>query len=354
VLEEKHTTKSSYRKIEGQFTDHAFGQATSLFSGVPQGPMIPQPKFTTQQPQITPPVQQALFARLEADGNSANDPVVDVPIIGEQPPQQPALDTVRTQALRYFDLDGDSDIVARMSDFKGKNKQEQQKRFMLLYIWAYQEIFRKPAASKKDVLTATRKKGILDKNCYGYFDSIESKYLSKGETGYKVNLDGDKEVKRILAEIEDDSVRGFQDWDKARPRDKQARMNKEIDERINSWVDVSVDINGFDLRKLKKPTNYAMFAIWVITKNIEGIKALKPVEVFNYLKRKYTSVPVTQSSITKALKRPYNASTFEKTSDGGYYLTQEAERTVASWIQGAQVDDTPEPEINDEEEGNEE
>lgn len=354
TFEERHTTKSSYRKIEGQFTDNAFGQATSLFGGLPQARPKPLRSVAPQQSWIASPVQQPLFANPEADGNIVSDQLVDVPGDEEQSGSLLRVDTVKDKALRYFDLDGEHDLVARISDFKGNNKQEQQKRFMILYVWAYQQIFSKPVSSKKDVLAATTKKGIFDTNCYRHFDDIESKFFSKGEAGYKISLDGEKEVSRILTEVEDESMKGFQDWNKVRPREKQARMNKDMGERISGWVDTPVDINNFDVRLLKKPTNYAMFAIWIVTTKIGGIKALKPVEVFNYLKRKHTSVPVTQKSIARALTRPYNASIFEKTSDGSYYLTPEAERKVAAWIQGAQVDDTPEPEGVHEEEGDEE
>lgn len=319
TLEEKSTSKSSYRKIEGHLSDNAFGQAASLFGGLPQTrpSSSHQPRIIHEASRLALPNSHPVITETDSSFEESKGGDEAITVTPEMPPSHHTSMPI-DRAQRYFDLDSDSELIARMSDFKGVNKQEQQKRFMILYVWAYALILGKPEPSKKIILAALSKKGFSDSNSFKHFSSIENKYFSKAGGGYRINLDGEKEVNRILNEIENDSIRGFQDWDKVKPRERSARLNKDISERIDRWVDMPVDINNFDVRKLKKASNYALFTIWVLTSRLKVEKAVKPVEIFNYLKRKYAHVPVTQKTINAALARPYNASVIEKTSDGGY------------------------------------
>jgi hypothetical protein len=345
-LEESQTTETASRKIEGHFTDTAIGQVAAILGGLSNYQVMPISQVRNETEVVRPALLDShpvSLGEVESSVEPLNNGNQVIRTVSETHSSE------LEKAQQYFELDNENDIVARLSDFKGMNKQEQQKRFMVLYVWAYGLIIGKPEPSRRTIMNALATRGFSDSNSSKHFIDIENKYFTKVGEGYKINRDGDREVDRIIDEIEDHKIKGFQDWGKVKSREKPSRLNKDISDRIDKWVDMPIDINNFDIRTLKTPTNYALFAIWLLTSQLDVDKAVQSVEIFNYLARKFTHVPVKQENISAALKRPYNASFIERTADGKYYLTPVGEEKVTSWVQkGLQVDASSGSDVDEE------
>lgn len=334
TLEEKQTRTTYYKKVQGKLTNTAFGDAASVFSGSPSmrrpivsvNPVIP----ANTNHQLSLPINSP---ELTFDGETVSQESV-VPNTSSLVNNA----STKDRAALFFEPDGEDALVPIVGDFKGENKGEQQRRYMLLFVHAYNFHFKRAMPSDKLVFVSMRNRSMFDNNCYNYFNSIATQYLVKTDAGYKVSLDGLNKIEEIVHEIEDRTKSGFRDWDKAvKPRNKGSK--REDIQEVNSWVDMPLDLGVFDIRSLKKPTHYALFGIWLITKKLEVAKAVKPGVVYEFLKRRFVAISVNSGKINRALTRRYNASFFQKTSEGLFYLTPEGESKVLQWLQGAPVQD---------------
>ncbi|KAB8333555.1 hypothetical protein SD80_012855 [Scytonema tolypothrichoides VB-61278] len=337
TLEEKQTKTSYFRRVQGKLTNTAFGDAASVFSGntSTRRPSVSvSPVHDNHQMSLPLSISEPTFGE---EGSSApmllSDNASKEIVISAQQASSP-----KERAALYFEPDGDGVLVSIVSDFKGKNKGEQQQRYMLLFVNAYNHHFKRVMPSEKAVFSAMRECGMFDANCYNYFGSVAAKYLVKIDAGYKINLDGGNRLEEIVHEVEDRTIAGFRDWDK--PGKPRNRSGKTDGGEVASWIDMHVEMDGFDIRLLKKPTHYALFGYWLLTKKLEVAKAIKPNVVYEFLKRKYVAISVTSRTFSGALNRPYNASFFQRTSEGLFYLTPEGEKRVLDWLQGAPIQDT--------------
>ncbi|NOK61363.1 MAG: hypothetical protein GFH27_549305n132 [Chloroflexi bacterium AL-W] len=260
-------------------------------------------------------------------------------------------DSEKSKASKYFQLHGESDVITKFNDFKGKKRKDQQERFIVLYVWAYNTILGKPVPVKQQVIEAMRRIKLHDTNSTTYFQQTANALLIHTDSGFELNTRGLQVVEQFLEEIGDNSVPdGFEYWKgSSRPGQKRHTISKEEDRQVKSWVEMSLDIGQLDIRELKAATNCAMFALWAITKGIDVIKATKPKMAYLYLTQKYTTVSVGSKAFITCLGRGSNKSKFSKNPEGLYYLTPQAEREVESWIKGTEIQQEVEPEVLDDE-----
>lgn len=181
TLEEKQTTKSSYRRINGRFSD-AFGQNAAGLFGIQ-----PQPRFIPELTRNVPPYQQHVLSLPVDDRNAFADQPADIFALEEQgrPPLQQ--DDGRDKALRFFEITGNDELIAKVTDYKGKTKKDQEQRFVILYVWAYSHIFSKAVPSRDHMNDAAKRAGLYDKNFATYFDQTAKTYLMASDGGYKLN-----------------------------------------------------------------------------------------------------------------------------------------------------------------------
>ena len=246
----------------------------------------------------------------------------------------------RSRALKHFRTHGDNEVQPKLVDFKGKNWKQQQRRFIVLYVWAYNEILGRPVPSKVNITEAAKKaSNIYDvSNIRKYYEEVANEFfLSTEGQGLELSPRGFQFVEEILTEIENPSVdEGFVYWKGTiKPTAKRSRKSNKDEQEVNKWVDESVDIGSFDVRSLSSGVQWAMFALWSITKHLEVASAVKPTMALQYLIKKYRTVPVKQKAFSMALLR--NNHKFHKTADGSYYLTPQAQREVESWIKEGTV-----------------
>ena len=350
TLEEKHTTKSSYRRINGRFSD-AFGQnAGGLFGLMPPARFTPAPRGNVQNYQQhilpTPLDSQEEFIEHPTDGFGFEDQ------LGSSSPR----DESREKALHFFEVTGEDELVAKVTDYKGRSKKDQQQRFVVLYIWAYSHIFGRAVASKEHMNGAAKRASLYDRNFGAYFDNVAKSYLMSSDGGYKLNSPGIVMATSIIHEMEDESKKGLPYWEsRAKPSKKRNSLSKEDTQKVNEWVEMPLEVGTLDVRALGSATNHAMFALWAITKGLGAMPAVKPKMAYLYLTKRFTTVSVKVNAFTRSLSRSSNTSKFNRNASGLYYLTEEAEREVQSWTKGAVVQQNVEPELDEEdEEGDEE
>lgn len=328
TLEEEQTTDSSQRLISGRFTNEAFAHAAALFGGLSRS------KVTPQSYEVSPyegraltslEEQEEITSQVETSTNGQDS-------IEETTSKRGSEVGDSSKASRYFKLRGE-ELVSQFADFKGPTKRAQQERFILLFIWAYNELVERPP-TKEQLIEASRKRKLHDTNFANYYSNMASQFLLGGDEELELNPDGQRKVQETLQEMDDGAVeQGAAYWQGAsQPKGKKASTTTEDNQEVSQWVDMDIDTGKIDVRELDTPTNCAMFAIWCLTKRLEVTKAVKPKMALSYLKRKYTTISVDQEAFTKALRRPNNAHRFQKNAERSYYLTAQAENEVESWV----------------------
>lgn len=347
TLEEKQTTKSAYRRINGRLTNNAFGQAASLFGGTSS------PRLTTQAARTTPPPSQKLLPAFLGNQEEVDDQAGE----GSHPVDQFARpsqsDSDKDKALRLFEVDADDELVARATDYKGKSKKEQQQRFILLYIWAYQHVFGRAVPSKEHMNNAAKRASLHDSNFANHFGQTTKEFLMLGDAGYKVKTPGIAKVDEIISGMEDSDLEGFAYWKvtASKPSRKRASLSKEDEQKVNQWLEKPTGIDEFDIRKLKSASDLAAFSIWVITKKLRVESAVRPKEAYSYLKGKYKTISVKPDRFSEVLRK--NSNKFGRTQEGLYFLKENVERKVEALVQETLLQEAKQ-EISSDEEGNEE
>lgn len=338
TLEEKQTKSSSHRRINGHFSDEAFGQVAALFGGLTGSrPVNPLPTTYHQEPLI--PIESSdghvLDQTNELHGAGDRIPPHDPPASDDQDGSD------KTKALELFKPHGENEVNAIAVDFKGKTWKEQQRRFILLYVWAFNEILGHLVPAKDNVIEAMKKVNVYDKNNTSkHYQEFANEFLLSTDQGLELNIPGSLLLRDVLTEISSEDE-GYVYWKKTtKPSPKRTSLNKEDEQQVNEWVEKSVDTGDFDIRSLRNGTQWGMFAVWSITKRLGATSAVKPPMAYRYLTKKYTTVPVNQNAFSEALRRKNNANKFQKNADKNYYLTQQAEKEVESWIAAGKVEDT--------------
>jgi hypothetical protein len=235
----------------------------------------------------------------------------------------------------YFEVDGEF-LIATVKDFKGKTRADQQRYFILLYADAYYRYFRKPVPSKDHFKTAAKKASVLDPtNFPKYVDEHTRKYLSQIRGGYKLNQDGDKEVKHIIALMEDDNVNGgFEYWTRSPSSGtKRSRLSNDDKDKVKEWAIEDVNTGELKVRDIKKARDYAMVSLWIILHKLEKAKAVSCSQAYLFFKEKFETISVTSQAFSRAMANPKNTKYFRQ-SGVQYFLTSEGQETVESWIAG--------------------
>jgi len=338
TLEENQTENSAHRLIKGRFSDDAVAHAATLLGSFTRSRPVAPYAPAYEQPALTP-----LASAEEQVPEQSNEPT-------DQRNQAPPPDTLaaggqdssdRSRALKLFKQHGENEVIPKLVDFKGKSWKEQQRRFIILYVWAYSEIVGHPVPSKANIIEAAKRVNVYDKNnTYRHYAEFANEYLLSTDQGLELNTRGFQLVEGVVAEMEGSPEgEGYVYWKgTTKPGPKKSTANKKNQQEIDEWVDKPIDIGSFDVRTLSNAAQWAMFAIWSITKRLNVADAVKTPMAYQYLTKKYTTVPVRQNALSEAMRR--NNNRFQRTADGRYYLTPLAQQEVESWIKKGTVGET--------------
>ncbi|PSB07923.1 hypothetical protein C7B69_23105 [filamentous cyanobacterium Phorm 46] len=342
VRDVKQNGKNYEEHIELSVTDYAVSELAP-FIGAEMVPPRPSQKLyhSPSRNSSTIPARKTV---------STNDVFAE----SQELPQLPAhtSDEVQeTQAtnddalLRYFEADGEL-LIAGVKDFKGKTWAEQQRHFILLYADAHHRHFMKPVPSKEHFKTAANKASVLDPtNFTKYLNELIRKYLSETGAGYKLNYDGDKEVKRIIAMMEDENVdRGHKYWERnASSGTKRPRHSKDDKDKLKEWVLQDVEIGTLEVCDITKARDYAMVSLWIVIHQLQKAQTVSWNDAYYFFKEKFQTISVTSQAFSRAMGSPKNTKYFRKSGEQ-YFLSSEGQRIVESWIAGAPLESVNETE----------
>jgi hypothetical protein len=317
---------------EFSVSDHAVSELAPFIAGQmtsrpPQRPFYPtkaQNSVTTQQNQDA--VQNAL-------GQS------DLPQLppADDETQQEDNNGYKSEAMRYFVKDGET-LVAKHKDYKGTTWAEQQRRFILLLAKAYIDAFNKPIPSKDVFKSAAETASVYDKaNFSRYFDKCCRKELTAVTDGLMLTTDGEKEVDKIISEIENDSKgEGHKYWERSQNTlSKRQRLNKADSDRIKLWAGEEIALGSLDIRNINTPSHYALLALWILTAHLKKVETVRWIDAYYYLKEKYPTITASSLAFSRAMANDANSKYIRASEDDKFFLTPEGQTLVESWINGS-------------------
>jgi hypothetical protein len=234
---------------------------------------------------------------------------------------------------KVFERDGDK-LVAIEKDFKGSNFKDQLRRFLVLFASEYGRIFRKPVPNAKDFQQAAKQASLYNPKIHAtYFKAAAKEFLTELSEGYKLNNDGEKEFKKIVGEMRDDTKSGFAYWEQSGSGSGKApvRFGKDDEAKVVGWTVDEVELGKLEIGDLKKALDTLLVGIWILTVKLQKEKAVRWVDAHQYLKRKFTTIKATGNAISIALGKPASAKYVVKAGDT-LYLNSEGKTLVENWI----------------------
>ncbi|RUS94237.1 hypothetical protein DSM107003_37680 [Trichormus variabilis SAG 1403-4b] len=331
-LDEEQSDSHYSRKVKFSFTDASIDKVASVMGGhVPLTQIVnSQRPVIREQQQLLPSFQKPL----EETHHSQNEELIEQSINHSSQKNSDANDP-----LNYFEKDGQGILISINPDYKGKNKKSQQQRFSLLYVWAYNLIHQEPVPNKEHLNQAARTNGVHDKNYSTHLNDVASRFFIKSDGTYKLNPGGQLELKNILSEMQNLEITGFEYWSQTRKNSSRgSRITKEETQKIEEWIQMQSRCETFDVRKLETAVNFALFALFDLIKELKVQEAVKPGLAYEYLIKKYQTVSVKKDNFTKALTNGKEYSKyFNRTHEGLYCLTVDAESLVEEWLNQGSV-----------------
>lgn len=326
-LEEEQSDSHYSRKVSLSFTDTSIDKVASVMGGyVPLTQVTNSQRVVTREQQpVLPPFQKPL-----EEGQSSYDKPLQEGIINTT-----VQSNIETHApSNYFEKDGQGVLISINPDYKGKNKKAQQQRFSLLYVWAYNFLHEEPVPNKEHLNQAAKTNGVYDQNYSTHLNDIASRFFIKSDGTFKINPSGRTEVNKILVEMQNQDIIGFEYSKSTRKNSsRSSRITKEETQKIEEWLQLPSRFDSFDVRKLDTGVKYALFALYDIIKELKTQDAVKPGLAYEYLTKRYQTVSVKKDNFTKALTNTKDYSKyFGRTHENLYYLTSEAESLVEEWL----------------------
>ena len=328
-LHEEQSEKGYLRDIQLSFTNEATSCVASGLNGyVPFTASTRHQKNISEEQQeqvISPPFQisEAETTHIPHDSSSNSQSSRDVGINN---------DVNINHHSNYFEQNKDGYLVSKTPDYKGKNKKLQQQRFCLLYVWAYPLYFDNPV-SRENLSQAARNNGVYDKNFTSYLKDTAMRFFISHEDSFKLNPAGKAEINSILAEMQNEELKGTEYWN-PKKRTSSSRTNQEDIQKIDQWIvrESRFDHQNFDIKKLNKAYEYAILALYDLTKELNVEQSIKSNCAVDYLMKRYTTISKTKKVIQDAFSSKSYSNYFCRTDNKTYYLTPEAEKLAESWL----------------------
>jgi hypothetical protein len=307
-------------------SDHAVSEVAPFIVGQ----IMSRPQRITYPSASNPPTPSQQLS-LDLNGSSLE---IETPQLPEAT-ASPIVETHSVGAAQYFERDGDY-LVATIKDFKGTTWADQQKRFILLYASAYNQIFGQLVPDKEHFKKAAERASILDpSNFTKYLSEATRTYLSEIGGKFKLNHDGEKEVKTILARIEDDNIgSGNRYWERSTSSStRRQRFNKDDKTKVQEWAQEEVDLGSLNVRDIRQAKDYALVSLWILTTHLNKAEAVRWNDAYYYFREKFTTLSVQTDAFSRALSKPENDRYFRKAGEL-FYLTSEGQQKVEGWVAG--------------------
>lgn len=331
-LEENQTADTYSRKISFAFTNDGVDKVASVLVGqVPlqfsagRGLNQRQLSQSNQTAQASTLVSQNEFVDAISDQPATTTPINEGKPTTELKPNDPK---------NIFEANAKGILISQWTDYKGQTKKEQQERFCLLYVWAYNLLYSDVKLTKGNILDAAKSNGVYDRNLSHYLTKICSDSFMHLDGGYKLKPVMRGRVETIITEVLDSSISGFDlAATGARSGNRAPRANKEGENLIKGWINIPSSLEKFDIKSLSKVADFALFAIYDITKEIGEVASVKPTIAFAYLEKRYKTIPISKEKFRKIVSAKSYVTLFSKAPDGSYFLTSKGEEKAKKLLE---------------------
>jgi hypothetical protein len=285
-LEEETKDGSAKRRVHLKMSDAAMG----VVGEHPDRYLQPwsQAELITN-PQVRVPALPALQAK------SDSTPLDDIEATDEGTTSL-ATDDDKYQWADIFVVKVDDDIEIKRQDFKGLNKQDQQRRLVLLYVWGYRRLMGHATPSRKSLTKAAKHLGYYDSNFSHIVTTMTRESLIETKDGISLSPEACKQVDQILSEMRDEGkpgwvLRGPKPRGSGGKGKKSENALETIEARVKEWCSRDIDLAGFEVRTLHdaKARTKIEFGLWILKKKL-NIEMASVNAVISFLAQKFPAI----------------------------------------------------------------
>ncbi len=230
----------------------------------------------------------------------------------------------------------DDRLEVKIIDFKGKTKSEQQRRFILIYIWGYNKHFGSPVPSRQILISASRDKKLWGTSFSNLITRLKADVLIEAKDGLKLSPLGEKEVVKIIEEIKNNEIVGSDYQETKSPRKatmrKKGEQNtqEEIHTLVAEWKTKNIDLGSFDVKALHSSMSRqkVQFGLWILENRL-GLESAPLDAVIEFLLQVFPTIGGNQQSLKNSVT---NKKYIGRTAQGECFLTPDGERDIESLL----------------------
>lgn len=325
-FEEERTNSDYKRQVRLKFTDSAIDKVgqylpTYIFTGS----SLTLPNKDTSLPRETP----SLSANV---GTEQPIPPVYPNSIQEEGMQQTVDSSKVGWTDKYIFRNGER-LEIKLTDFKGKTRKDQMRRFILLFVWGYNNCFAEPVPNREPITQMAKELNVWDTTFSHLITQMQKDVLLKSDDGIRLTPGTDYEIKTILDELQDSTIKGF-NLRSAKSSRKSGASQPKVDNKNNTlvkeWLQKPLDLGGYDVRELEKaqPRQHVQFGLWVLKNKLQVEHAYLDA-VVNFTLQAFPKIGGVAKSMKNAVT---NKKYVGRTPTGECYLTTEGENDIKSLL----------------------
>ena len=321
LLEEEISDGSSKRKIHLKMSDTAIGAVGEHLDRYLQP--WSQPEIMTK-PQVRTPALPALEAGTTI---SKTDETTVSPVSSSGTTE--AADKYAWADDYIVKVDDQIDI--KITDFKGKTKTEQQRRFVLLFVWGYQRHFDVPVPDRKPIIRMAKRLNVWNTSFSDCVTHMERDLLIKNTVGLMLAPGAVKEVNQILDDLQKTELKGHTSSNRPNKKssDKTPKENS-VEALLQDWTSKDIDLAGFDVRELQKANarQKVEFGLWILKVKL-GVEKARLGVVISFVTQKYPTIGGNVGTLQNAAR---DKKYIVRTLQGECVLTHKGEEDIEALL----------------------
>jgi hypothetical protein len=326
TLEEKSTTKSSYRRIEITASDNAVDVFVGRLPLVTNSPLSPIQKNNSENSfgNSSKKLPSAIIVESESQSLSNN--------------AQESEDSNSLTPKMLFSENSDHGLSpgktlrSYLQDLA--SKKERQQIYALMFVWAHNHEFQE-SVSHENLVAAMKHEDLYDSNSSKHLQLVSKDYFKTVDNHYEINnYDGIKRVEEILENIrigKQPSLTTEQRKNGKRVRSTGIVKKSELD-KVEPWLDLPLEsVTNFDTRKLKSTSEWCAFGLYILTKILKIDEAVESGLVYVYLSKKFPKLAAKRKAFNDCIRESKNK--FSRNANGNYFLNSDAEKSIKEIIE---------------------
>lgn len=325
-FEEERTDGNYKRQVRLKFTDTAIDKV---------GQYLPNSLFTDPPlafpGQNAPPLVKTPSIPINSSDNENERLVSSIVHQEDNRIEDNRINDTQTDWIEQYVFKNGERLEIKLTDFKGKTRKEQMRRFVLLFVWGYNKYFSQPVPNREPITRSAKELNVWDTTFSHLITQLEKKVLVKSDDGIRLAPGANSEITTLLQDLQDSSIRGISLRSTKTTR-KSATLQSKTDTNalVTEWLQKPSNLDNYDVRELGniQARQKVQFGLWVLKKKY-GVDHAPLDAVVDFTLKAFPQIGGNARSMKNAVA---NKKYVGRTSQQECYLTAEGEKDIQSLL----------------------